>query len=53
MPEPSAADRQPLPPPAMAARISKEDINLLPLGSWEGPVVVCSASMTWSRPWRG
>lgn len=40
MPEPSAADRQPLPPPAMAARISKEDINLLPLGSWEGPVVV-------------
>ena len=40
MPEPSAADRQPLPPPAMTARISKEDINLLPLGSWEGPVVV-------------
>ena len=40
MPEPSAADRQPVPPPAMAARISKEDINLLPLGSWEGPVVV-------------
>jgi hypothetical protein len=40
MPEPSAADRQPLPPTAIAARISKEDINLLPLGGWEGPVKV-------------
>ncbi|NLB07788.1 MAG: 3'-5' exonuclease domain-containing protein 2, partial [Desulfobulbaceae bacterium] len=39
MPDPSA-DLSPQPEPVTPARISKEDINLLPLGSWEGPVVV-------------
>ena len=39
MPDPSA-DLSPLPEPVTPARISKEDINLLPLGSLEGPVVV-------------
>jgi ribonuclease D len=39
MHEPSA-DLHPQPTPTVPTRISKEDINLLPLAGWEGPVVL-------------